>query len=95
MVVNLDAWRRLPAATRTTIQDLAKRLEPEFWNVSKGEHATRSAELQRNGMTVEEPPAALVQALRQATATMADDFARANAAAGPILQQFRQRVGRA
>lgn len=95
MVVNLDAWRRLPAATRTTIQEVAKRLEPEFWNVSKGEHATRAAELQRNGMTVEDPPAALIQALRQATATMADDFVRANPAAGPILQQFRQRVGRA
>jgi len=95
MVVNLDAWRRVPAATRTAIQDLAKRLEPEFWNVSKGEHTTRSAELQRNGMTVESPPDALMQALRSATATMVDDFIRANPAAGPIIQQFRQRVGRA
>src|SRR3712207_3115179 len=41
MVVNTDSWRRLPQATRTTIQDLAKRLEPEFWRVSKGEHETR------------------------------------------------------
>jgi hypothetical protein len=46
-------------------------------------------------MTVEDPSPALFQALRQATATMADEFARANAAAGPIIQQFRQRVGRA
>ncbi|QYU66100.1 TRAP transporter substrate-binding protein [Leptolyngbya sp. 15MV] len=95
MVVNLDAWRRLPAATRTTIQDVAKRLEPEFWNVSKGEHDQRAAELQRKGMTVEAPAEPLVQALRQATATMVDDFVRANAAAGPVIQQFRQRVGRA
>ncbi len=95
MVVNNDAWRRLPAATRTAITDLGKRLEPEFWAVSKGEHATRVAELQQNGMTVEQPPAALMQALRTATASMGDDFARANPAAGPILQQFRQRVGRA
>jgi TRAP-type C4-dicarboxylate transport system substrate-binding protein len=95
MVVNLDAWRRLPAATRTTIQDLAKRLEPEFWNVSKAEHDTRMNELRQNGMTVEAPAEALMQALRQATATMVDDFIRATPAAGPIIQQFRQRVGRA
>jgi hypothetical protein len=52
-------------------------------------------ELRQNGMTVEDPPPALIQAMRQATATMADDFARANPAAAPILAQFRQRVGRA
>jgi TRAP-type C4-dicarboxylate transport system substrate-binding protein len=95
MVVNIDAWRRLPQATRTAIQDLAKRLEPEFWSVSKGEHDLRMGELRQNGMTVEEPSPALVQALRQATATMADDFVRSNAAAGPIVQEFRRRVGRA
>jgi TRAP-type C4-dicarboxylate transport system substrate-binding protein len=95
MVVNNDAFRRLPAATRTAMTDLAKRLEPEFWNVSKAEHDTRMGELRQNGMTVEDPPAALIQAMRQATATMVDDFARANPAAAPIIQQFRQRVGRA
>jgi hypothetical protein len=51
--------------------------------------------LVQNGMTVEDPPAALVQALRQATATMADEFVRANAAAGPVVAEFRRRVGRA
>jgi TRAP-type C4-dicarboxylate transport system substrate-binding protein len=95
MVVNLESWRRLPQATRDTIQGIARRLEPEFWNVSRGEHATRSAELVANGMTVEDPPPALVAALRQATATMADDFVRANPAAGPVLAEFRRRVGRA
>ncbi|MCX7684730.1 MAG: TRAP transporter substrate-binding protein [Acetobacteraceae bacterium] len=94
MVVNLDAWRRLPQATRDIVQGLARRLEPEFWNVSRAEHATRTAELVQNGMTVEDPPPALVAALRQATATMADDFVRANPAAGPVLAEFRRRVGR-
>lgn len=95
MVVNNDAFRRLPTATRTAMTDLAKRLEPEFWNVSKAEHDTRMGELRSHGMTVEDPPAALIQAMRQATATMVDDFARTNPAAAPIIQQFRQRVGRA
>jgi len=94
MVVNLDSWRRLPAATRETIQGIARRLEPEFWDVSRAEHATRVAELQQNGMTVEDPPPALRDALRQATATMADDFIRANPTAGPIIAEFRRRVGR-
>ena len=94
MVVNLESWRRLPAATRTTIQELARRLEPEFWNVSRGEHDTRMAELRQNGMTVEEPTPALVAAMRAATATMAEDFARANPAAAPVLAEFRRRVGR-
>ena len=95
MVVNLDAWRRLPAATRTTIQELGKRLEPEFWNVSKAEHETRMGELRQHGMTVEPAAPALIDAMRQATASMADDFIRANPPAGPIVQDFRRRVGRA
>lgn len=95
MVVNNDAWRRLPAPTRSTITDLAKRLEPEFWNVSRAEHDTRMGELRQNGMTVEDPSPALISAMRQATATMVDEFIRANAPAGPLIQQFRQRVGRA
>lgn len=95
MVVNLDSWRRLPQATRTQIQDLARKSEPEFWNVSKAEHEQRMVQLRENGMTVEQPAAALLDALRRATATMADDFMQRNAAARPIIQQFRQRVGRA
>lgn len=95
MVVNLDSWRRLPQAMRTEIQQLAKKMEPEFWNVSKGEHDQRMGQLRQNGMTVEPPAPALLQALRSATATMANDFIQRNAAAGPIIQQFRQRVGRA
>lgn len=95
MLVNLESWRRLPVATRSTIEGIAKRMEPEFWAVSKAEHATRMAELQRNGMTVEAPTPALVQAMRTATATMADDFIKANPAAGPVIRDFRQRVGRA
>jgi TRAP-type C4-dicarboxylate transport system substrate-binding protein len=95
MVVNRDAWSRLPQGTRDAIMQIAKRMEPEFWNVSKGEHDLRMNELKQNGMTVDQPAPALLQALRQATATMADDFARTNTAAGPIIQQFRQRVGRA
>lgn len=93
MVVNLDSWRRLPQAQQTAIADLAKRLEPEFWNVSKGEHDARMADLRQNGMTVEAPPPALAQAMRQATATMVDEFVRANPAAGPIITEFRRRVG--
>lgn len=93
MVVNLDSLRRLPAATRTAIQDLGKRLEPEFWNVSKGDHETRMAELRQNCITVAAP--ALVTAMRQATATMTQDFTRTNPAAAPIVQEFLRRVGRA
>lgn len=95
MVVNLESWRRLPPATRTTIQELGERLEPEFWNVSKGEHETRMGDLRQNGMTVDAPAPALVTAMRQATASMTQDFTRANPAAAPIVQEILRRVGRA
>jgi TRAP-type C4-dicarboxylate transport system substrate-binding protein len=92
MVVGTDAWRRVPAAMQAEVRALARRLEPEFWNVSKAEHETRMGELRQNGMTVEAPSADLVRAMREATATMVDEFVRANPAAGPIVQAFRQRV---
>jgi len=95
MAVSGDAWRRLPAPTRTTIADLAKRLEPEFWEVAKAEHDARSADLRAAGMTVEDASLALVQAMRDATAGMAEEFARTVPAAAPLIREFRQRVGRA
>jgi TRAP-type transport system periplasmic protein len=54
-VVNLEAWRRLPEATRTAIQEIGKRMEPDFWNVSKGEHDIRMNELRQHGMTSPAP----------------------------------------
>ena len=93
MVVGTDSWRRLPEAQRNAVRDLAKRLEPEFWNVSKGEHEARMNDLRGHGMTVEPPSAELTRAMREATAGMTDDFIRANPAAGPIIAEFRRRVG--
>jgi TRAP-type C4-dicarboxylate transport system substrate-binding protein len=94
MVVSTEALRRLSPAHRTAITELATKLEPEFWAVAQAEHETRAAELRANGMTVEAPPEALIAPMREATRTMIDDFIRTNPAAGPVITEFRRRVGR-
>ena len=94
MGVNLDAWRRLPAPTRTTIQDIARLLEPGFWRVAEAEHEARSADLRAAGMSVEDASPALIAAMREATAGMAEEFTRAVPTAAPIIRDYRARVGR-
>lgn len=75
MSVNLDVWNELTPEQQTMIEELAARMEPEFWAVSEAEHAKRMQELIDNGMTVAAPSADMLQSMQEATADMADEFA--------------------
>ncbi len=50
-------------------------------------------ELLAQGMSVEAPSEELATLMREATADMAGDFAAANPAAGPIIEEFRAGAG--
>ena len=93
LAVNLDEWNALSAETRAAIEEVAAEMEPRFWKISQAEHATRMEELQAQGMTVEAPSDELQALMREATADMAGDFAAANPAAGPIIEEFRAGAG--
>lgn len=94
MAVNLEAWNELPADQRAKIEAIAKEMEPGFWKISEGEHATRMQQLKDNGMTVAAPSAALAAAMREATASMADEYGQKVSGAAEIIAAFKKRTGK-
>lgn len=95
MVIGNDAWNRISAENRAAIEKLARDLEPQFWDVSRGEHSRRMGELRSNGMTVEVASPELLARMRAVTRPMWDQFAKT---AGPegakILADYRARTGK-
>ena len=90
MTVNLDAWNELSDEHKAAIEALAKKMEPEFWEVSEGEHTKRMAQLQENGMTVSPASADMLAKMREATADMADGFAdRVGPEAAKAIADFK------
>jgi TRAP-type C4-dicarboxylate transport system substrate-binding protein len=94
MNVNLDAWNRLPAATRTTIQEIGRRLEPEFWQVSVKADTDSLARLREGGMQVVPVPEAMMADMRRRSAPILDDFMRRAPAARPAIQAYLAEVRR-
>ncbi len=70
--VNLDAWNALSSAHRTAIQQLARKMEPEFWEVSKAEDDEKLKILNDNGIATGDVPASLLGAMQGKTANMLD-----------------------
>jgi TRAP-type C4-dicarboxylate transport system substrate-binding protein len=85
MTVNLDAWKKLTPEQQKAVEDLAKRLEPEFWATSIAADADSAARLKAEGMEIVELPAPMMADFRKRTAGLLDDFMkRVPASAGPI-----------
>jgi len=71
--VNLDAWNGLSQQHRDAIEALAKKLEPEFWEVSKQEDAKKLKILNDNGVVTGTVTEAMLKGMRGKTATMLDE----------------------
>lgn len=80
MLVNVDSWNNLSPENQAAVAAAAKELEPQFWEISRGEDAKAIEKLRAGGMTVEEPSPALVDAMRVAAKPV---WENAFAALGP------------
>ncbi len=90
MSVNLDAWNELTPEQQAAIEELAAKMEPDFWAVSEAEHGKRMQQLKDNGMTVQAPSADMLQSMQAATADMADEFAdRVGPEAARAIEKFK------
>ena len=85
MTVNLDAWKKLKPDEQKSIEDLAKKLEPEFWATSIKADTDSLARLTENKMEVVTIPPAMMKEFREKTASILGDFVkRVPAADAPI-----------
>jgi TRAP-type C4-dicarboxylate transport system substrate-binding protein len=83
--VNLDAWKKLTPAQQTAIEDLAKKLEPEFWAASAKADTDSVARLVENKMEIVPVPAPMMADFRAKTASLTADFIkRVPAAEAPV-----------
>jgi len=72
--VNLDAWKKLKPEHQKAIEDLARKLEPEFWTISVQNDVDSLARLKQGGMEVATIPPAMMTELRAKTAPLLDAF---------------------
>lgn len=94
LTVNLDAWNKLSPANQAAISELAAKLEPEFWAVSRNEDSVKLAELAKQGMTVGPPADDFITALRTTGRGMWDGFTERVDGTKPILDKFIAETGK-
>jgi TRAP-type C4-dicarboxylate transport system substrate-binding protein len=85
VTVNLDAWKKLTPEQQKAVEDIGRRLEPEFWRTSVAADADSADKLKANGMELIDIPAPMMADFRKRTAGLLDDFMkRVPASAAPI-----------
>ena len=94
MTVNSDAWNSISAEHQQAIEALAKEMEPQFWEVSKADHAAKLKVLTENGMAHHVPAAELVAGMRAKARPMWDEFASRIPEAKPVLDSFLEKTGK-
>ena len=94
MTVNLDAWNSISAEHQQAIAALAQEMEPQFWEVSKADHAAKLKVLTENGMTHNTPAPALIAGMRAKARPMWDEFAQRLPEAKEVLEEFLQKTGK-
>jgi TRAP-type C4-dicarboxylate transport system substrate-binding protein len=67
VTVNLDEWNKIDAEHQTAIEELAAKLEPEFWASSLQADTDSVEKLKANGMQVVDVPPEMLEALREKT----------------------------
>ncbi|WP_421999991.1 TRAP transporter substrate-binding protein [Reyranella sp.] len=90
--INNDSWRRIAADHRQAIMDVARRLEPAFWQSSVDVDAESRRQLAAGGMALVTPSAAMMAELRQRTSRLLAIFMeRVPAAEAPLKAYLADR----
>ena len=88
--VNLDAWNALPAEHRSAIEAVARRLEPQFWEVSKREDDAKLKILNDNGVVTGEVTETMLSGMREKTSTMLEEAVKSiGPPAGEIVSAYK------
>lgn len=92
--VNLRSWKKLKPAEQKAIEGLARKMEADFWAVSREEDEKNIALLKGHGMKVAEPNAKLKATLNKIGSAMWDEYAAGTPMAKPVLSAYRKEVSK-
>jgi TRAP-type transport system periplasmic protein len=85
VVVNARAYSRLPDAQKKALTDAASKAETRGWAMSKVRQLEANELLQKNGMTIHEPDAAMKAAFGKVGAQMVGEWEKKAGAEGQQL----------
>jgi len=95
VTVNLDSWNELSPEDQAAIEEIAARLEPEFWEVSMGEDQRNLDELDSQGIMISEPSDELRAEITAASEVIWDEFLQtAGPRAAEVVSEFRNATGK-
>jgi TRAP-type C4-dicarboxylate transport system substrate-binding protein len=86
--VNLDAWNDLPLETQTKIEELAEKMEGQFWLNSRAEDAKKIATLKEHGMEVVSPTPELQASLMEKALPLWEEFKARVPDAAPVIDSY-------
>lgn len=89
VTINLDAWNRLTPEQQAAIEEVAARLEPEFWEVSRQGDLDSIKTMTENGMELREISPELKAAMVERALALQADFVARVPEAGPIVEQYK------
>jgi TRAP-type C4-dicarboxylate transport system substrate-binding protein len=89
VTINLDVWNELTPEQRAAIEEVAARLEPEFWEVSRQGDVDSVKTMTENGMELVEISPELQAAMVERAAALQEQFVARVPEAGAIIEQFK------
>ena len=92
--INLDTWNKLSPANQKAMQDLAAKLEPEFWKVSADEDEVSLKILRERGMEMVPVSKAMSEEMYKMAKPLTAAFADRVPASKPIIEAYLKDVGR-
>ena len=92
--ISLDAWKKIPAAQQKAMEDLATKMEPDFWDVSAQADRDSIKKLTENGMELMPVSAALMADIRKRAGSLQQEYLQRVPASAPIVKQYLTSMGR-
>ncbi|MBO1073036.1 TRAP transporter substrate-binding protein [Roseomonas marmotae] len=92
--INLDSWGQISPANRARIEEVAKRLQPEFWQVAADDDTSSVKKLTAGGMQVIDPSPEMMAEMRRRTVPIKEDFLKRAPAAKPVIAAYLAELGR-
>ena len=88
VTINLDSWKKLKPEERKAMEDIAAKLEPDFWAASLKADTDSLKRLTEGGMEIVPVPAPMMADLRAKTAPLLDAFLKRVPAADKPVKAY-------
>ncbi len=94
LTLSEQSLSELPPQHQDAIQQLARDLEPEFWQISREDDQDKLRVLEENGMITQVPPQQLMADMRAQAQPIWKDFFNRVPEARPLFEEFTARAGK-